>query len=77
VHRHLSPSIALLLALVMCAPSLRDAYTGAVTLDTLLVRIILALGVGWIAVAVVNRVVTGYAPQAPAPVPELEATQDA
>ncbi len=76
--RHLSPKLAIVIALVMCAPSLRDTMSGALVLDALGLRLLLALGVSYAGITFINHLLAGYAPVEPEqlriPVAEEEKT---
>lgn len=60
-HRQLGATPVIFVALAVCAPSIWGALQGSVAIDTLLVRLLLALAASWAAVRTVDRVVTGYA----------------
>jgi hypothetical protein len=60
-RRHLGATPVIAVAMAMCAPSIWGALNDAVTIDTLLLRLLLALAVSWAAVRAVDRVITGYA----------------
>ena len=66
VNRHLSPSLALLAALGMCLPSVFKALDGAVTIDSLCLRLLMALVASYVGVRIINAVITGYAAPRPA-----------
>ena len=70
VHRQLSPSLAFILALVMCEASLREAFAGALTLDMLCLRLLIALVGSYAAIRLVNRIIAGYAGGLEASAPE-------
>jgi len=81
VNRHLlSPSLALVAALAMCLPSVLKAVNGAVTIDALCLRLLLALVASYAGIRVINAVIAGYAAPRPAPaaseIPHLVSTTD-
>lgn len=59
-HHHLGAATILVCALVACGPSLLGALAGSVTVDTLLIRLLLALAGSTVAVRAVDRVISGY-----------------
>jgi len=69
VNRHLSPSLALVAALAMCLPSLFKAVGGSVTIDSLCLRLLLALVASYAGLRVINAVIAGYGAPRPAPAP--------
>ena len=66
VNSHLSPSLALLAALAMCLPSVFKALDGAVTIDSLCLRLLMALVASYVGLRIINAVIAGYAAPRPA-----------
>ncbi len=66
--RHVSPTLTIVIALVMCGPSLREAVAGSLTLDALGLRLLLALGASYAGIWSINHLLSRYDP---APEPQL------
>jgi len=66
VNRHLSPSLALVAAIAMCLPSLFKAVDGSVTIDSLCLRLLMALVASYVGLRIINAVIAGYATPRPA-----------
>ena len=56
-----NPSLIISLALLMSAPSILDAISGALAIDTLCVRLAMAFVVAYVGVRLITRVIHGYA----------------
>jgi hypothetical protein len=70
VHRRASPTLIIALALLMSAPSIEAAITGALTIDTLCVRLAMAVVVSYVGVRTLTSIVVGYATSPRLPRPE-------
>ena len=56
-----NPSLIISLALLMSAPSIEAAISGTLPIDTLCVRLGMAVVVAYVGVRVITRVILGYA----------------
>ena len=56
-----NPTLIIALALLMSAPSIEAAISGALATDTLCVRLAMAVVVAYVGVRVITRVILGYA----------------
>jgi hypothetical protein len=61
VRHRANPSLIISLALLMSAPSIESAISGALPIDTLCVRLAMAVVVAYVGVRVITRVILGYA----------------
>jgi hypothetical protein len=61
VRHRANPTLIIALALLMSAPSIEAAISGALAIDTLCVRLAMAVVVAYVGVRVITRVIHGYA----------------
>ena len=61
MHRRASPTLIIAMALLMSAPSIDAAITGSLTIDTLCVRLALAVVVSYIGIRTITHLIAGYA----------------
>ena len=61
MQRRASPTVIVVCALAMCTPSIMDMLRGALTVDTLCLRLSLAFVVSYVGVRTLTRLVAGYA----------------
>jgi hypothetical protein len=53
--------LIIVLALAMCAPSIASALSGALTIDALCLRLVLAVILSYVGVRLITRLIIGYA----------------
>jgi len=63
------PAMTLVGALLLWFRSAQELLGGDINLDTAVTRLLVALAVAWAGVALVGRVIDGYAMHHPAPAP--------
>jgi len=56
-----NPSLIIALALLMSAPSIEAAISGTLAIDTLCIRLAMAVVVAYAGVRIITRVILGYA----------------
>ena len=61
MHRRASPTLIIAVALLMSSPSLDAAIKGSLTIDTLCVRLAMAVVVSYIGIRTITRLIVGYA----------------
>ena len=69
--------VIIVLALLMCAPSIMAAMSGQLTVDALCLRLALAMVISYAGVRLVTRLIIGYASSSRLPAPAAEEEDDA
>jgi hypothetical protein len=69
--------VIIVLALLMCAPSIMAAMSGQLTVDALCLRLGLAMVISYAGVRLVTRLIIGYASSPRLPAPPAEEEDDA
>lgn len=59
------PGVVIITAVVLWLPTVRQLLAGSITLDTACIRLLAALALAWVGIAVLCRVTTGYRSQGP------------
>jgi len=69
--------VIIVLALLMCAPSIMAAMSGQLTVDALCLRLALAMVISYAGVRLVTRLIIGYASSSRLAAPAAEEEDDA